>query len=277
MNNPIGSSISNPPLSLIGPGAIPTNLKPSEQFEFLEKLKPNINIAKHEKNISQKELTNEFLSEKLTNYKAKYDYTIDGIINIEDKVYPRQSKNPDHAFAFKMIITDQVVEAKVVDVIYEPSKDGYLKPKIEIEPIEVDGVTITYATCFNAKYVLDNKIGLGTTIKLNRSGGVIPNILEVLTQSDEPILPKNPKSEYELNETKTDFVLKNPDSNETVILKNITGFFKKLEVEGLGEGNIKKFINASYDTVAKILALTKEEIEKIDTFKEKMATKIWIN
>ena len=253
---------------------IPKNLKPSEQFEFLESLKPNINIVKYEKNISQTQLTNEFLSEKLTNYKSSYEYTIDGIINIEDKVYPRQSKNPDHAFAFKMIITDQIVEAKVVDVIYEPSKDGYLKPKIEIEPIEVDGVTVTYATCFNAKYVLDNKIGLGTTIKLNRSGGVIPNILEVLTQSDKPILPKIPKSEYTLNETNTDFVLKNPESNTTVILKNITGFFKKLEVEGLGEGNTSKLIAAGYNSIQKILALSKEDIEAIDTFKDKMATKI---
>ena len=39
-------------------------------------------------------------------------YTIDGIINIEDKVYPRLSKNPEHAFAFKMIITDQVVDGR---------------------------------------------------------------------------------------------------------------------------------------------------------------------
>ena len=39
---------------------VPTNLKPSQQFEFLESLKPNINIAKYECNISQTELTNEF-------------------------------------------------------------------------------------------------------------------------------------------------------------------------------------------------------------------------
>ena len=253
---------------------VPIELKPSEQFEFLESLKPNINIVRYEKNISQTKLTNEFLSEKLTNYKANYEYTIDGIINIEDKVYPRQSKNPDHAFAFKMIITDQVVEARVVNVHYEASKDGYLKPKIEIEPIEVDGVTVTYATCFNAKYVLDNKIGLGTTIKLNRSGGVIPNILEVLTPADEAILPKLPKSEYEFNKTNTDFVLKNPETNETVLLKNITGFFKTLEVEGLGEGNVKKLIKANHNTIQQILALSKEDIESIDTFKDKMATKI---
>jgi len=254
---------------------VPIELKPSEQFEFLESLKPNINIVQYEKNITQTQLTNEFLSEKLTNYKANYEYTIDGIINIEDKVYPRQSKNPDHAFAFKMIITDQVVEARVVNVHYEASKDGYLKPKIEIEPIEVDGVTVTYATCFNAKYVLDNKIGLGTTIKLNRSGGVIPNILEVLAPANEAILPKLPKSEYEFNKTNTDFVLKNPESNETVLLKNITGFFKTLEVEGLGEGNIKKLIKANHNTIQQILALSKEDIESIDTFKDKMATKIF--
>ena len=167
------------------------------------------------------------------------------------------------------------MEARVVNVHYEASKDGYLKPKIEIEPIEVDGVTVTYATCFNAKYVLDNKIGLGTTIKLNRSGGVIPNILEVLTPADEAILPKLPKSEYEFNKTNTDFVLKNPETNETVLLKNITGFFKTLEVEGLGEGNVKKLIKANHNTIQQILALSKEDIESIDTFKDKMATKIY--
>ena len=129
-------------------------------------------------------------------------------------------------------------------------------------------------TCFNAKYVLDNKIGLGTTIKLKRSGGVIPNILEVLTPADKPILPKFPKSEYILNETNTDFVLKNPESNTTVLLKIITGFFKKLEVEGLAEGNTSKLIAAGHNSIQKILALSKEDIESIDTFKDKMATKI---
>ena len=253
---------------------VPTNLKPSQQFNFLETLKPNINIVKYESNISQSQLTNEFLSNKLTDYKANYMYTIDGIINIEDKVYPRVSKNPEHAFAFKMIITDQVVEARVLDVHYEASKDGYLKPRIEIEPIEVDGVTVQFATCFNAKYVLDNKIGLGTTIKLNRSGGVIPNILEVLTPADEPILPKIPKSKYTLNETNTDFVLKNPESNETVILKNITGFFKEIEVTSLKEGNIKKLIKAKHDSIEKILKLSIDDLLKIDNFKEKMAKKI---
>ena len=38
------------------------------------------------------------------------------------KIYPRENKNPAHAFAFKMVLSDQVVEAKVVDVNYSISK-----------------------------------------------------------------------------------------------------------------------------------------------------------
>jgi NAD-dependent DNA ligase/DNA polymerase/3'-5' exonuclease PolX len=252
----------------------PENLKPSEQLKFLETLKPDINIVKNEINITQKKLTNEFLSEKLKDYRANYKYTIDGIINIEDKVYPRVSKNPDHAFAFKMLIQENVVETVVVNVHYEASKDGYLKPTIEIEPMEVDGATITYITGNNAKYIINNKIGLGAKVLITRAGGVIPKIEEILEPAEKPILPKISKDEYEFNETNTDYVLKNPELNETVLLKNITGFFKTLEVEGLGEGNVKKLVKANHNTIGKILALTKEDIEAIDTFKDKMATKI---
>ena len=51
-----------------------------------------------------------------------------------------------------------------------------------------------FATCFNAKYVLDNKIGLGQH-KINRSGGVIPNI-EVLIIRQTSQFYKIPKSKY---------------------------------------------------------------------------------
>ena len=52
-----------------------------------------------------------------------------------------------------MVISDQVAEAKVVDVLWSPSKDGLLKPRIRIEPIHLGGVKIEYATAFNAGFV----------------------------------------------------------------------------------------------------------------------------
>ena len=57
--------------------------------------------------------------------------------------------------------------------------------------------------------------------------------------------------------------------------KNITGFFKQIEVEGLGSGNIKKIMQAGFDTIPKIIAMKKADFLKIDGFKEKMAEKIY--
>ena len=96
------------------------------------------------------------LSEVLVMWRDTYEYEIDGVIVNHNKIYPRKSGNPDHAFAFKMILSDQMAEAKVVDVIWTPSKDGYLKPRVRIEPIVLGGVKIEYATGFNAKFIKDN-------------------------------------------------------------------------------------------------------------------------
>ena len=64
-----------------------------------------------------------------------------------------------------MVLSDQKAEAKVLEVIWTPSKDGFLKPKVRIEPIDIGGVTIEYATAFNAAFVEKNKIGMGLSLK----------------------------------------------------------------------------------------------------------------
>ena len=90
-------------------------------------------------------------------WRTNYEYEIDGIIVSDDNVHPRVEGNPDHSFAFKMVMSDQVTEAKVVDVLWKPSKDGYLKPRVRIEPVHIGGVKIEYATGFNGNFVETNK------------------------------------------------------------------------------------------------------------------------
>ena len=103
-------------------------------------------------------------------------------------MYPeRKNKNPDHAFAFKMVLSDQVAEAKVVHIEWNPSKDGYLKPRVQIEPVELGGVTITYATGKNASFIEKNKIGIGAIIELVRSGDVIPDIKKVVVPAKKSL------------------------------------------------------------------------------------------
>jgi NAD-dependent DNA ligase len=245
---------------------IAPQLDPSKQLAALEKA--GHEVVKHE---VVETVSNDMLSEILLDWRANSEYEIDGIIVTDDHVHPRVEGNPDHAFAFKMVLSDQMAEAKVVDVEWSPSKDGYLKPRVRIEPIALGGVTIEYATGFNGKFIKDNKIGIGALIKLIRSGDVIPHIMSVSMPADEA---KMPKEEYSWTESGVDIVLTNVGDNSIVREKNITMFFKTLEVDGLGEGNVKKLIKTGYNSVAKIIAMKKADFETVEGFKEKTAEKL---
>jgi DNA ligase (NAD+) len=251
---------------------MPQNLKPSEQYNKLVEL--NTIAVKNIQSITYSELTNEYLSNKLLDFRANYEYTIDGIICIDDNIHPRESKNPEHAFAFKMVLTDQVLEAKVLDVLWSASKDGLLKPRVQFEPVQIGGVTITYATGINARFIVDNNIGLGALVRLTRSGNVIPKITEVIVPAQKPIMPNVDEYDYIWNETNVDLILVNVKADPRVAIKSIAKFFKELEVDGLGEANIEKIIASGANSIPKIINATPEDLMKVEGFKEKMATKI---
>lgn len=242
-------------------------LKPSAQMDYLG----TINVERVLFQIADT-LSNEMLSNVLVEWRKTYMYEIDGVIVTDDKIYPRKSGNPEHAFAFKMVLSDQIAEAKVVDVLWTPSKDGYLKPRVQIEPINLGGVTIEFATGFNAAFIKDNNIGIGTTIELIRSGDVIPYIKSVTVPADEPKMPSVP---YKWNDTHVDIMLENASEDPTVKEKNITGFFRGIGVEGLSSGNITRLIKAGYDTVPDIIGMSEADFLKVDGFKGKMANKIY--
>ena len=248
---------------------IEPEMSPCEQFQFLKD--KGVEIALNEKHNN---ITNEMLSTLLVDWRESYKYEIDGVIVNHDKKYPRKSGNPDHAFAFKMILSDQIAEAKVIDVIWSASKDGFLKPKIRIEAIELGGVTIEYATAFNASFVKENKLGIGAIVKIIRSGDVIPYIMDVTQPAPEA---KMPNEEYKWNKTNVDIILKNASTNKTVLMKSITYFFKDIGVSGLSSGNIKRIMDADYDSIPSILAMTKDDFLEVEGFKEKLATKIHTN
>jgi len=243
-----------PDVHFVAYECIVPELKPSEQFSKLEQL--GFEVADYR---TVPTVTNEILSEYLVDKRTNYTYEIDGIIVSDDQIHPRTSGNPEHAFAFKMVLSDQKAEAKVVDVLWEPSKDGLLKPRVQIEPISLGGVTITFATGYNAKFIEDNKIGVGAIIELIRSGDVIPKIMSVIVPATSPKMPSQP---YTWNATHVDAVIDDAGNNSVVQEKNIVAFFTELEVDGLKAGNIKKIMDAGFDTVPKILAMTKADFEK---------------
>jgi DNA ligase (NAD+) len=241
----------------------------SEQMEMLKKL--NFKVVNYKK---VNKIDDNILSEYLKDRRKNSEYEIDGIIVTNDEKHKRNtSGNPKYAFAFKDVLDDQMVITKVIEIEWNISKNSNIIPTLLLEPVDIGGVTIQRVTGHNAKFIKDNNIGKNTEILLVRSGDVIPYVKEVI-KSTKADLPTNIK--WEWSESGVDIVVKDKD-NEDVKIKELVFFFASLGTKGLGEGIINRLYENGIDSVLKILKLTREDLLKIDGFKEKSADNLILN
>jgi len=231
-------------------------------------------IAKNK--IIKRSLTNDFLFECLKDFKKNSNYDIDGIVITHNKPYNIiKDENPTFSFAFKSNELLDVAEVIVNDVEWNISKDRYIKPIIKFNPVNLNGVVIKQTTGFNADYILKNKIGIGSIIKIQRSGEVIPHIISVIKDADngEPLMPKIP---FKWNKTHIDIIAILEEKDRDVDIKNFVFFMKSLKIKGISEGIITKLYDNGYDTLKKIINISKDELMNIDGFKDKSASNIII-
>jgi len=244
----------------------------SHQMKLLEKWE--FKVVSYKK---VKKLDEESMKKYLLERKKESEYEMDGLVCVDDSdTYEKTGGYPDYAFAFKMLLKDQTALATIVKIIWNPSMDGYIKPTIEIKPIDLMGVTVTFATAHNAKFIVDNNLGPGAKIKIVRSGDVIPYILQIVEESKSG-KPQMPNCEYKWNDTEVDLIVKNPDANikKIITIKQMIHFFGSMKIKYLSEGIITKLVNNGYDTIPKILKAKKEKLSKIEGLGDKMVDKIY--
>jgi len=225
----------------------------------------------------QKTITFEKLIELLQDRKKSGKYECDGIIITDNNLHNiNKTKNPEYAFAFKELPEKNTAECKVIEIEWNVSKDGYIKPTVLIEPVQLSGVTIKRATGFNAKFIKDNKIGPGSIIQIVRAGDVIPHIEKVIKATGESM----PNFPYVWNETDVDIILdenknKNKDITREHKVSELTYFVTHMNMKFLNEQTVGKLYDAGFDSIIKILSVTKQELLTLDNFKETMANKIY--
>jgi len=164
---------------------------------------------------------------------------------------------------------------KVLGVEWNVSKQGLLKPVINIEPTELGGVTVSNVTGYNARYIVDNEIAEGSVIEIIRSGDVIPKHIQTLEcplDVIERYLDMNcPSCGSELRHGDVDLICTNSSCKEMKIQK-LVHFFNTLGIEDFGEPSIRKFYEKGYqDPVDIVRFMTSESIQWIDGFAEKSA------
>lgn len=242
--------------------------KPSDQMKLLIKWGLNTVYYDIYPNISV-----DILNDVLKTRKQKSIYEIDGIIVTDDNKYTRnKSGNPSYAFAYKGL--SETANVKVLEVIWKASKDGYLVPTVRFEKVKLSGAELQMTAGFNAKFIIDNKLGKGAIIKITRSGDVIPYIMGIVKPAKKVDLPNE---DYEWDKNHVNIVLTNPDENEDVIIGRLTKFARYLGIENMSEGLITRLVKAGYDTIPKIILLTIDDMLSLDGFQQTLATKLYNN
>src|SRR5271157_968502 len=243
--------------------------KPKQMLE----LHDSFDVPKEVDCLGEK-LTDEFLTKTLTDMRAATLYEIDGIVidvahrDIRAKMNPsKNTLNPEYARKFKIADASNLAVAKVIEVQWNISKNGYLKPRVKIEPTELVGVTVQHATGFNAKFISENNIGPGAMIRITRSGDVIPFIVGVVS----PAVTPKPYSiwfvdqldnigDWKWSPNHVDAILENANDNETVQLEQMIDFAGKMGFEHIGEGNIKAIFDAGYKTIDEFVTMSANDI-----------------
>ena len=121
-------------------------------------------------------LTEEKLEKILIEFKQEYsNYDIDGLVLTLDESKRENVAYPENKIAFK--VNQEAIKTTVINVEWNTSRTGRVVPIVCIDPVNIDGVTISKATGFNAKFIKDNKIMSGKEIGILRSGDVIPYLV----------------------------------------------------------------------------------------------------
>ena len=137
--------------------------------------------------------------------------------------------------------------------------------------VRIEGVEIKKITGHNAKFIVDNEIGIGAIIRVSRRGSVIPHVEEVIKPAKKIGLPKD--IDYEWNKTGVDIYAIQKSSELEV--KKINNFFRSLGLESVSEKNFAKLYDNGFDTINKIINMTKKDLLGLPGIKETMANKIY--
>ena len=189
---------------------------------------------------------------------------------------------PRWAIAFKFPAEQK--ETRLLNIIVQVGRTGKLTPVAELEPVQVEGVTITSATLHNEDQIKRLDVRIGDWIIVQRAGGVIPEVVSVVkekrTGEEKPFeMPK----ECPICGTA---VVRPPGEVDYYCPNNecpsrVESWIKHwcarnaLNIEALGEERVHQLVEAGLlNDPADLYFLQKWQLVRLPGWGDKLATKV---
>jgi DNA ligase (NAD+) len=118
--------------------------------------------------------------------RTKVPYELDGIVvkvNSLDQQsrIPPKARAPGYAIVYKPEHWIKPAETKLLSITVQVGRTGILTPVAELEPVFVQGSTVSRATLHNEEEIKRKDIRIGDTVIIRKAGMVIPEVVEAVT------------------------------------------------------------------------------------------------
>lgn len=215
------------------------------------------------------------LVEEFTEKRNDLSYEIDGIVvKVNDiSKYSKigyTAKSPKWAIAFKFPAEEVITKINSID--FQVGRTGQITPVANLNPVIVQGSTVSRATLHNEDYFVDKDIRENDFVVIRKAGDIIPEVVRVLVDRREDssikfeMIKNCPVCESELSRKagESGHYCANPDcdAKKTEALIHFASR-KAMNIEGLGIRICEQFYNDGFLNSIKDIYLLKNRREEL--------------
>ncbi|KJK56660.1 DNA ligase [Saccharothrix sp. ST-888] len=212
--------------------------------------------------------------EEIAALRASLPFGIDGIVVKADSAADQEragsgSRAPRWAVAYKLPAVHKVTRLLAVE--WNVGRTGVIAPRAVLEPVVVDGVTVTYATLHNPADITRRGLLIGDQVFVHRAGDVIPRVeaplVEQRTGAEQPIVFPEvcPRCNDEIDTSQQRWRCVRGRGCQAVASVRYAVGRDQLDVEGLGGTRAVQLVEAGLVTdLADLFTLTRDQLLALD-------------
>lgn len=253
----------------------------ASQRELVEFLRHNGMVTNHVFRTAKTFEEIKAVIEEIGAMRSSLDFLIDGVvIKVDDFAIREQlgftDKFPKWAVAYKF--DAEQVTTRLVDVEWQVGRTGKLTPIGNLEAVELCGATIRRATLNNYGDILRKRLKRDALVFVRRSNDVIPEILGAAEEGGEeiPMPERCPACGGELQQAGANLYCANAENCPPQIAARISHYCSRpaCDIEGISDKTVYQLMKLGVTSVADLYDLTKEQLLRLEGFKEKKAQNI---